>query len=130
MGCRLPGGLDSPSRLWEELKSPRELARRIPSDRWSVDKYYHPVGTHHGTTNVTELYFLDDDLSRFDAPFFSIGAAKAEAMDPQHRLLLEVVYEAIEAGGYSLDRVQGSDTAVYVGMMCTDYYAIALQEAS
>lgn len=130
IGCRFPGGLEKPSKLWDELKTPHDMARQIPKERWSVDKYYHPVATHHGTTNVRESYFLDQDLTRFDAQFFNIGAAEAEAMDPQHRLLLEVVYEAMEAGGYTLSQLQGSDTAVYVGMMCTDYYATSLLDAN
>lgn len=126
MGCRFPGGLDTTSKLWETLKTPRDLASRIPEDRWNVDKFYHPVGTHHGTTNVKESYVLAQDLRKFDAQFFSIGPAEADAMDPQHRMLLEVVYESFENAGYTLADMAGSNTAVYVGMMCTDYYATSL----
>ncbi|KAL0930671.1 Polyketide synthase-nonribosomal peptide synthetase 1 [Colletotrichum truncatum] len=123
VGCRFPGAANSPSKLWELLRSPRELAKRIPKERWNLDKFYHPTGSHHGTTNVTESYFLDenDDIRYFDTKLFGVGTAEAEAMDPQHRMLLEVVYEAMEQGGFTLSSLQGSDTAVYVGMMCTDY---------
>ncbi|CCF32097.1 type I polyketide synthase AVES 4 [Colletotrichum higginsianum] len=123
MGCRFPGSANSPSKLWELLRSPRDLAQRIPKQRWNLDKFYHPTGSHHGTTNVTESYFLDeqDDIRHFDTKFFGVGTAEAEAMDPQHRMLLEVVYEAMEHGGFTLSSLQNSDTAVYVGMMCTDY---------
>ncbi|TLD19852.1 hypothetical protein PspLS_09593 [Pyricularia sp. CBS 133598] len=123
IGCRFPGCANSPSKLWEILRSPLDLARRIPKQRWNLDKFYHPIGTHHGTTNVTASYFLDDsdDIRYFDTKFFGVGTAEAEAMDPQHRMLLEVVYEAMEQGGFTLSSLHGSDTAVYVGMMCTDY---------
>ncbi|OLN95800.1 Polyketide synthase-nonribosomal peptide synthetase 1 [Colletotrichum chlorophyti] len=123
IGCRFPGSANSPSKLWELLRSPRDVAKRIPKQRWNLDKFYHPTGTHHGTTNVTESYFLDenDDIRYFDTKFFGVGTAEAEAMDPQHRMLLEVVYEAMEHGGFTLSSLHGSDTAVYVGMMCTDY---------
>ena len=49
-------------------------------------------------------------------------------MDPQHRLLMETVYEAMEASGMTIPQLQGSDTAVYVGVMCSDYYILAAQD--
>ena len=49
-------------------------------------------------TNAKYGYFLDQDISHFDAGFFNISGKEAEAMDPQQRLLLEVVYEALEDG--------------------------------
>ncbi|KAK2603436.1 hypothetical protein QQS21_004387 [Conoideocrella luteorostrata] len=42
-------------------------------------------------------------------------------MDPQMRLTLESVYEALEAGGHRMDTLRGSNTAVYVGLMLNDY---------
>jgi hybrid polyketide synthase/nonribosomal peptide synthetase ACE1 len=49
-------------------------------------------------------------------------------MDPQHRILMETVYEAMESAGLTIPRLQGSDTAVYVGVMCSDYYILAAQD--
>lgn len=117
IGCRFPGGLDTPSKLWEELKHPGELATGIPKSRWNLDRFYHPVGRHHGTTPVRESYFLNGDVRHFDHAFFNVSVPEAEAMDPQHRMLLEVVYEALDSGGFSLSSLQGSDTAAYVGLM-------------
>lgn len=120
-GCRFPGGSDRPSKLWQLLKSPRCVASRVPSERFNIDGFYHPDGSHHGTTNVKESYFLEEDHRRFDAQFFSIQPGEAEGMDPQQRVLLETVYEGLEAAGLTMSQLQGSETAVYVGLMTGDY---------
>ncbi|KAI0866014.1 hypothetical protein F4860DRAFT_509196 [Xylaria cubensis] len=62
-GCRFPGGSNSPSKLWELLKNPGDLSAKVPSNRFNVDTFYHP--THHGTTNATKSYFLDEDVTQF-----------------------------------------------------------------
>ncbi|KAF9886948.1 hypothetical protein FE257_010689 [Aspergillus nanangensis] len=120
-GCRFPGGCDSPSKLWELLRQPRDVLKEIPDTRFSVDGFYHPDNAHHGTSNVRHSYLLDEDLGRFDAQFFGIKPIEANALDPQQRLLMETVYESLEAAGLSMNRLQGSDTAVYVGVMSADY---------
>ena len=66
-------------------------------------------------------YLLEEDHRTFDHQFFSIQKREAESIDPQQRLLLETVYEGIEAAGYSIDQLRGSQTAVFVGMMNSDY---------
>jgi hybrid polyketide synthase/nonribosomal peptide synthetase ACE1 len=42
-------------------------------------------------------------------------------MDPQMRCLLETVYESLEAAGQSIEKLQGSNTAVYAGLMVNAY---------
>ena len=49
-------------------------------------------------------------------------------MDPQQRLLLETVYEGVEGAGYSIARLRGSDTAVFVGRSSTDYVSMMGQD--
>ncbi|EAW09117.1 putative hybrid NRPS/PKS enzyme [Aspergillus clavatus NRRL 1] len=120
-GCRFPGGCDSPSKLWELLRAPRDLLKEIPESRFSVDSFYHPDNAHHGTSNVRHSYFLEEDLRQFDVQFFGIKPIEANAVDPQQRLLLETVYEGLESAGLSIQRLQGSDTAVYVGVMSADF---------
>lgn len=70
----------------------------MPANRFNVENFYHPDGTRKGMTNAKYGYFLDQDISHFDAGFFNISGKEAEAMDPQQRILLEVVYEALEDG--------------------------------
>lgn len=99
LACRTAGA-SSPSKLWDLVVSQRDVQRKMPSDRFNVDAFYHPTGANKGTTNAKFGYFLDQDIANFDAGFFNISGREAEAMDPQQRLLLEVVYEALENGEF------------------------------
>ncbi|KAK1712140.1 hypothetical protein BDP67DRAFT_619432 [Colletotrichum lupini] len=120
-GCRFPGSSSTPSKLWQLLSQPRDVARQIPPERFNVNSFYHSDAAHHGTSNVKVSYFLDQDVTKFDAPFFNVKPMEAKTMDPQHRLLLETVYEAVEAAGLDIARLKGTNTAVYCGVMCGDY---------
>ncbi|ORY71799.1 putative hybrid NRPS/PKS enzyme [Pseudomassariella vexata] len=121
-GCRFPGDSTSPSKLWELLRSPRDLTKTVPSEsRFNADGFYHPNGERHGAINVTKSYFIEEDPRLFDCGFFSIAPREAEAIDPQQRLLLEVVYEAMENAGLTLQGLKGSQTSAYVGAMSADY---------
>lgn len=120
-GCRFPGGANSPSALWKLLERPREVGVDIGPDRFNAAGFYHPDGSHHGTSNVLRSYLMQEDMRLFDAAFFNLSPNEADSMDPQQRLLLETVYEALEGGGHTLEGLRGSDTAVYVGTMSGDY---------
>lgn len=130
-GCRFPGGSSSPSRLWDLLSHPRSVASKVGADRFNVDAFYHPDGSHLGTTNVQESYFLSEDIRRFDASFFSMSASEANTTDPQQRLLLETIFESLEAAGLPLHSLQGSSTGVFCGVMNDDWaQCVALDHAS
>ncbi|CAG7565352.1 unnamed protein product, partial [Fusarium equiseti] len=126
--CRFPGGSDSPSKLWELLKEPRDLLSKVPPERYNADVFYHADATHHGTTNVRHSYFLSEDPSSFDNNFFNIQPGEAEAIDPQQRLLMEVVYQGLCSAGQTIEGLRGSPTAVYVGVMCDDWSGIITRD--
>ncbi|KAJ5504966.1 hypothetical protein N7463_007840 [Penicillium fimorum] len=119
--CRFPGSCDTPSKLWELLQHPRDLLRKIPEERFNIKGFYHPDPIHHGTTNVQSSYFLDEDPGKFDANFFAIPPKEAESIDPQQRILMETVYDALCSAGLPMEQLRGSSTAVYVGLMCDDW---------
>ncbi|KAK2794337.1 Type I Iterative PKS [Onygenales sp. PD_12] len=120
--CRFPGGCNSPSKLWELLREPRDILRKIPkSRRFNIEAFYHPDPSYHGTTHVQHSYFLDEDLAQFDANFFNITAKEAESMDPQQRFLMETVYDSLCAAGLPVEKLRGTPVAVYVGLMCDDW---------
>ncbi len=89
-GFRFPGSATNPSKLWELLRKPCDLLSKIPEARFSTESFYHPDPTHHGTTNVTESYFLEQDYRVFDAGFFNIKPVEVPAIDPQQRLLMSL----------------------------------------
>lgn len=120
-GCRFPGDATSPSKLWQLLLEPCDLLTEIPKDRFNGDAFYHPNGAHRGTSNVRHSYFLSEDPKKFDAPFFNIKPHEADCIDPQQRLLLETTYDALCSAGLTMEALQGSSTAVYIGLMSADY---------
>ena len=128
-GCRFPGGASSPSKLWDLLKSPQDISQEIGSGgRFNHERFYHPDAGHNGTTNTEKAYLLSENVRQFDAKFFAIPPGEAEAIDPQQRMLLEVVYEGLEAAGMTIGDLTGSDTACYVGMMCQDFFVVQAQD--
>ncbi|KAJ5464099.1 hybrid PKS-NRPS biosynthetic cluster [Penicillium sp. IBT 31633x] len=127
--CRFPGGAISPSRLWQLLREPTDVLSCFPPDRLNLDRFYHPDGEHHGSTDVQgRSYLLAEDCRLFDAAFFNINPLEADGIDPQQRILLETVYEAIESAGSTLQEMQGSSTSVYVGVMNADYWDLQVRD--
>lgn len=123
--CRFPGAANSPSKLWDLLKAPRDVLKEFPPERLNTANFYNEDGDMHGRMNVQhKSYLLDEDVRHFDAAFFRINPKEAADMDPQQRILLETVYEAFESAGWSLDDVSGSNTSVHVGTMTDDYIII------
>ncbi|KAI8931497.1 hypothetical protein NX059_011163 [Plenodomus lindquistii] len=121
LGCRLPGDVTSGEKLWDLLVSKKSARTDVPPGRFNVDAFYHPDGDRYGSANMRGGHYLKEDVSLFDAPFFSISPAEAMAMDPMQRLMLEVAYEALENSGTTLADVSGSKTSCYVGCFTKDY---------
>jgi amino acid adenylation domain-containing protein len=117
MGCRFPGGADSPESFWNLLNSGIDPIGEMPPDRWQSDPQAHAdLTTRQGG-------FLDA-VDRFDPLFFGISPTEAEAMDPQQRLLLEVCHETIENAGLNSSELAGSRTGVFIGMSGSEYAAV------
>jgi len=124
MGCRLPGGIDSPEQLWEALLRGDDFVTVANREGFDAEEYYDPEPGVPGRT-VSKWSALLDDVAGFDAEFFGINEREAAEVDPQHRVLLETAWEAIEHAGVNPLTLADSPTGVFVGLTHFDYAYIA-----
>ena len=116
IGCRFPGGVNNADQYWDLLKGGRSGIVRVPAERWDADAYFTDDHTVPGTICNREGGFLTTwQPEEFDAEFFAISPREAAAIDPQHRLLLEVACEALEDAGIPTRAIRGTQTGVFVG---------------
>jgi acyl transferase domain-containing protein len=121
MGCRFPGGANTPEAFWNLLDHATDAMSEVPVSRWDADSFYDPDPKVPGKMITKLAGFLDGDIAAFDASFFGISPREAEYMDPQHRLLLEVCYQALENAGIAPTTLEGSLTGVFIGLCNHDY---------
>ena len=126
ISCRFPGA-SSKDQFWRLLEQGKSSISAYPKNRPEQHKtffeLYNPkrfVGGRHCVVNGSYL----EEITLFDNKFFGISSQEARGMDPQQRVLLQVVYEAIEDAGLRLYDLQKCRTGVFVGVMNLDYAAL------
>ncbi|EMI56670.1 type I polyketide synthase, partial [Rhodopirellula sallentina] len=125
LGCRFAGASNI-AEYWRLILDGADMTGEIPSSRWDLDDFFDATGKTPGKMTTRWGGFLKD-IDLFDAAFFGVSPREAEKMDVQHRLLLQVVWEALEYGGISPTSLRESATGVFVGVGGTDYSRIPVQ---
>ncbi len=123
IGCRFPGGVTDVESFWKLLTEAREALTDVPPDRWNIDHFFDTEPGLPGKSIAKRGGFLDN-IDQFDPQFFGISPREAPFVDPQHRLLLETAWEAIEDAGVILDLENGTDIGVFVGISHNEYQGI------
>ncbi|WP_140791097.1 type I polyketide synthase [Myxococcus xanthus] len=120
MACRMPGA-GSVESFWQALREQRDCVSPVPEGRWDVAAFYDPEPGAPGKIYNREGGFLSN-VEHFDADFFGVSPREALAMDPQHRLLLETCWHALEDAALAPERLHGGRTGVFVGITASDYF--------
>ncbi|MEU3888963.1 type I polyketide synthase [Streptomyces sp. NPDC029041] len=113
-GCRLPGGVHGTDDYWRLLTEGVDAIRRVPEDRWRDFTAFPPA-------DACPYGGYLDDIAGFDAEFFRITPREAAVMDPQQRILLEVVHEALDHAAVPARSLAGTATGVFVGISAPEY---------
>lgn len=129
LGCRLPGGANSPEKLWELLDKGEDAIVDMVDQRWVGDDFYDPDPEAVGKL-YTKANGLVDDVDQFDAEFFGIAPIEATLMEPQQRLLLETTWDSLEHAGIAADSLMGTKTGVFVGICHMGYSHMQAQYGS
>ncbi|WP_131815173.1 type I polyketide synthase, partial [Mycolicibacterium holsaticum] len=117
--ARFPGAEDVDD-FWNLLHDGRDAISEVPQDRWNVDDFFDPEPGTPGKIVTRRGGFLDDPTG-FDAPFFGISTREARQVDPQHRLLLETAWRAVEHSAIAPSALAETTTGVFVGLSTHDY---------
>jgi acyl transferase domain-containing protein/NADPH:quinone reductase-like Zn-dependent oxidoreductase len=116
--CRLPGARNV-AEFWQLLAARGCSVTSVPADRWSLDVFYHPRRGEPGKS-YTFAAGVIEGIWDFDPAPFGISIREAEQMDPQQRLVLEVVWEALEDAGLRPAELAGGRVGVFVGVSGCD----------
>ncbi|SFK88739.1 type I polyketide synthase [Falsiroseomonas stagni] len=125
LAVRLPGAptLDA---FWSLLRDGRcSVADSVPAGRWRPERFLSPDRAARGTAYTFAGGYLDD-IFAFDAAAFGFSPREAAQTDPQQRVLLEVVWEALEDAGIAPSSLARRQVGVFVGASATDYANVPL----
>ncbi|MEU0102452.1 SDR family NAD(P)-dependent oxidoreductase [Streptomyces sp. NPDC006267] len=120
IGCRFPGGINSPQDFWTLLMNEVDASGPVPEDRWAPQRARSRENAAVLSRVISNGAFLQD-ISGFDAAFFGMSATEARQLDPQQRMALEVAWESLEHAGIPPTSLAGTDTGVFIGVGTDDY---------
>ncbi|KAK0648491.1 polyketide synthase [Cercophora newfieldiana] len=114
MACRLPGGIATPEEFWDLLHRGGDAITEVPKDRWDAETLYDFSPDTPGKAYCKNGGFVSN-IDSFDRGFFGISPREARSLDPAQYLMLETCWEGFERVGYTMEKLQGSSTGVFIG---------------
>ncbi|OBI99922.1 polyketide synthase [Mycobacterium alsense] len=126
--ARFPGAPDADA-FWDVLQHERDAVSEVPPDRWDVDEFFDPDPDAPGKIVSRRAGFIDD-VTGFDAPFFGLSNRETTLIDPQHRILLETAWQAVEHSGTAPSSLANTKTGVFMGLGTHDYLGLISEQLS
>ncbi|NGO72990.1 polyketide synthase, partial [Streptomyces boncukensis] len=123
MSCRFPGAGDL-NRYWELLTAPSTQFDTVPDTRWRRDGFFS-TDLRDSHSVYTDTMALLPDVDQFDAAHYRIPPRRARAMDPQHRLLVDLAREAVQDAGWEADGFDSEHTSVMMALTDSGYREIS-----
>ncbi len=116
----LPREGGRPGVLLAALARGGDAIVEVPPDRWNLDDLYDPDATAPGKINSRWGGFLER-VDEFDNRFFGISDVEVLQMDPQHRMVMELAWEALEDAGLPPLKLRGTKVGVFIGISHSEY---------
>ena len=129
MACRFPGDCSTPAAYWRLLREGKHGISDVPKERWDIEAYFDASPDAPGKMTTRRAGFIGE-VRDFDADFFGVAPREAESLDPQHRLAMEVAWQALEDAGQANGRLLGSKTGIYLGICSSDYTVHLLERGA
>ncbi|SMD20427.1 type I polyketide synthase [Kibdelosporangium aridum] len=120
LACRFPGAANT-DQYWQTILQTARQFRPVPPDRWRHELYYTPDESGDPLKAYTDQVSFLESVDQFDPLHYGIPPLRAEAMDPQHRLLVDLAREALQDAGWERRPFDRSRTGVFIGMSQSDY---------
>lgn len=126
MACRFPGGRNV-NQYWRLLMDPQAQFSTVPDSRWS-SATFHSDNFRDTSSTYTDTMALLPDVGHFDAAHYGIPPRRAMAMDPQHRLLIDLAREAIQDAGWEAEGFDREQTSVITALTESGYRALSTMQ--
>ena len=119
-GCdaAYPAASSSLARIWRMFSGCYDAVIAVPPSRMTLVL----------PDEELDLGLLHE-CDKFDSAMFRCSQAEAAVMDPQHRLLCEYGYSALNSAGFRRADLAGSKAASFLGMWPSDFDAVLRQRA-
>ncbi|MEU9607393.1 aminotransferase class I/II-fold pyridoxal phosphate-dependent enzyme [Streptomyces sp. NPDC048057] len=126
MACRFPGARNV-NEYWRLLTDPQAQFSAVPPSRWRTESFLSDDFRDTSAT-YTDTMALLPDVGHFDAAHYGIPPRRAKAMDPQHRLLIDLAREAVQDAGWEVDGFDREETSVITALTESGYRELSTMQ--